>query len=192
MLILKGIKDMGRPPQTHVRLLSEEEAAELERLARATSVRADQQQRARAVLAVQQGQGFTQAAAAAGFRSGDSVALLVRRFNVQGLRALVIAPGRGRKATYTPVARAQIVACAQRSPDRTEDGGATWSLSLLQRALRGGGLPTVSRDTIRRVLQDAGSSYQRTRTWCPTGTALRKRKAGWVTVTDPDTEEKKR
>jgi hypothetical protein len=32
------------------------------------------------------------------------------------------------------------------------------------------------------VLQDAGSSYQRTRTWCPTGTAQRKRKSGVVTV----------
>ena len=40
------------------------------------------------------------------------------------------------------------------------------------------------------MLQDAGSSYQRTRTWCPTGTAQRKRKAGVVTVVDPQTEEK--
>ena len=45
--------------------------------------------------------------------------------------------------------------------------------------------------TIRRVLQDAGSSYQRTRTWCPTGTAQRKRKAGVVTVIDPHTEKKR-
>ena len=183
---------MGRPAQTQLRSLSREETIEVERLARATSGRADQQQRARAVLAVDQGQGFTQAAAATGYRSGDSVALVVRRFNTQGLRALTIAPGRGRKPTDTAAARAQIVACAQRAPDRTEDGGATWSLSLLQRTLRRSGLPTVSQDTIRRVLQDAGSSYQRTRTWCPTGTALRKRTAGWVTVTDPDTEEKKR
>jgi hypothetical protein len=45
--------------------------------------------------------------------------------------------------------------------------------------------------TIRRVLHDAGSSYQRTRTWCPTGTAQRKRKAGVVQVVDPQTEEKR-
>ena len=45
--------------------------------------------------------------------------------------------------------------------------------------------------TIRRVLEDAGSSYQRTRTWCPTGTALRKRQAGVVTVVDPQTEQKR-
>jgi hypothetical protein len=51
--------------------------------------------------------------------------------------------------------------------------------------------PKVGTSTIRRVLQDAGSSYQRTRTWCPTGTAQRKRKAGVVTVVDPQTEVKK-
>jgi hypothetical protein len=49
----------------------------------------------------------------------------------------------------------------------------------------------VGATTIRRVLQDAGSSYQQTRTWCPTGTAQRKRKAGVVTVVDPDTEAKR-
>ena len=42
-----------------------------------------------------------------------------------------------------------------------------------------------------RVLADAGSSYQKTRTWCPTGTAERKRKAGVVRVVDPRTEEKR-
>jgi hypothetical protein len=60
----------------------------------------------------------------------------------------------------------------------------------LQRSLRRGRFPTVGTSTIRRVLQDAGSSYQRTRTWCPTGTAQRKRKAGVVTVVDPQTEVK--
>jgi hypothetical protein len=64
-------------------------------------------------------------------------------------------------------------------------------LSTLQRALRRVGLPQVGATTIRRVLRDAGSSYQKTRTWCPTGTAERKRRAGVVTVVDPRTEEKR-
>src|SRR5205814_1126494 len=58
------------------------------------------------------------------------------------------------------------------------------------RRLRADGLATVGTSTIRRVVQRAGSSYQRTRTWCPTGTALRKRKAGVVRVVDPHTEQK--
>ena len=45
--------------------------------------------------------------------------------------------------------------------------------------------------TIRRALHAAGSSYQRSRTWCPTGTAVRQRKSGSVTVADPLAEQKR-
>jgi hypothetical protein len=83
------------------------------------------------------------------------------------------------------------VATAQRSPDRKTDGTATWSLSTLERTLRRGVFPRLGGSTIRRVLEEAGSSYQKTRTWCPTGTAERKRKSGIVRVTDPQTEQKR-
>jgi transposase len=71
------------------------------------------------------------------------------------------------------------------------DGTATWSLCTLERTVRREGLTSIGATTIRRVLQDAGSSYQRTRTWCPTGTAIRQRKAGPVQVVDPLTEQKR-
>jgi transposase len=83
---------------------------------------------------------------------------LVARFNAVGLAALDVAAGRGRKRTYDETARVQIVATAQRVPDRREDGSATWSWSLLLRALRQAGLPLISATTIRRVRQEAGSS----------------------------------
>ncbi len=81
----------------------------------------------------------------------------------------------------------------RRPPDREQDGTATWSLSTLQRALRRApdGLPSVSTWTIGQVLHDAGYTWQKSRTWCHTGTVLRKRKAGVVMVTDPETAEKK-
>jgi len=82
------------------------------------------------------------------------------------------------------------VATAQEQPRLREDQRATWSLATLQRRLRRDGLTRLGATTIRRVLQDAGSSYQRTRTWCPTGTALRTRKERVVTVRDPQTEKK--
>jgi hypothetical protein len=41
------------------------------------------------------------------------------------------------------------------------------------------------------VLRGAGYTFQRTRTWCPTGSAVRRRKAGVATVTDPDAAAKK-
>jgi transposase len=182
---------MASPPKEPLRPLSAAERAALDQLTHASSARVDRVQRARALVAVAAGQSFAAAARVAGCRSGTTVASLVMRFNRHGLSALDIAPGRGRRPTSAPAARAQIVATAQRAPDRKADGTGTWSLSTLERTLRREGLPQLGASTIRRVLEDAGSSYQRTRTWCPTGTAQRKRTAGVVTVVDPRTEEKR-
>jgi transposase len=181
-------------PQQHAALrpLTEDERIILERMAKAQHHRVDQVRRAHALLAVAQGHPFARAARQAGFRSGTTVANLIGRFNARGLAALPIAAGRGRRPTYAATARAQIVATAQRPPNRRSDGTATWSLSTLRRTLRRDGLLRVGTRTIRRVLQDAGSSFQRTRSWGPPGTAQRVRKTGGVTVVDPETEHKRR
>ena len=167
---------MAAPQREPLRALTGEEAAALERIGAASSERVDRARRATALLAVAGGASFAAAARRAGFRSPSAVAGLVRRFNRAGLTALTIAAGRGRTLTYDQAARAHVVATAQRAPERKADGTATWSLRTLQRALRRAGLPQVGATTIRRVLRDAGSSYQKTRTWCPTGTAERTRK----------------
>jgi transposase len=182
---------MPTPQREPLRRLSRAERAALQRIANGTSERVDQVRRATALLAVARTGVFIHAAREAGLHSGTTVADLVARFNQHGLAAVRIASGRGRRPTYPASARAQIVATAQRSPDRRTEGTATWSLSTLQRTLRRGSFPTLGTSTIRRMLHDAGSSYQRTRTWCPTGTAQRKRKAGVVTVVDPQTEVKR-
>ena len=182
---------MPSPQREPLRRLSRSERAALQRIVSSTSERIDHVRRAAALLAVARTGVFIQAAREAGLQSGTTVADLVARFNRHGLAAVHIAHGRGRRPTYTAAARAQMVATAQRSPNRRTDSTATWSLSTLQRTLRRQSFPTLGTSTIRRVLQDAGSSYQRTRTWCPTGTAQRKRKAGVVTVIDPHTEVKR-
>ena len=182
---------MATPQSERLRALTPAEQTAVERLARSSSERMDRVQRATALWAVAQGQGFAAAARQAGFASHTTVAELVARFNRQGLAALSIAAGRGRKPTYDATARARIVATAQRSPERKTDGTATWSLSTLKRTLRREAFPHLGATTIRRVLEAAGSSYQKTRTWCPTGTAERKRKSGIVRVSDPQTEEKR-
>jgi transposase len=174
-----------------VRPLTIAEQRELKAIVKASSERVDRVTRATALVAVAGGQSFSAAARAAGYRSPQAVTYLVRRFNQVGLAALGIAAGRGRRRTYDAAARGRIVATAQRPPERKADGTATWSLSTLARTLRREGLPHVGATTIRRVLREAGSAYQRTRTWCPTGTAQRKRKAGVVQVVDPQTEEKR-
>ena len=182
---------MATMQKERLRPLTVAEQRELGAIAKASSERVDRVKRATALLAVARGETFSAAAEAAGYRSIGAVTYLVRRFNRVGLDALEIAPGRGRRPTYGAAERARIVATAQRSPDRKADGTATWSLSTLERTVRREGLPRVGATTIRPMLHEAGSSYQRTRTWCPTGTAQRKRKAGEVQVVDPRTEEKR-
>jgi hypothetical protein len=49
----------------------------------------------------------------------------------------------------------------------------------------------VSRFTIARILHEAGLSWQKSRTWCETGAALRNRKSGVVRVSDLDAPAKK-
>jgi len=182
---------MGTPQKEQLRDLAETERAALRRIVQASSERVDRARRARALLTVAGGESFAAAAREAGLRSGTTVANLVARFNRQGLAALSIASGRGRKSTYDAGTRGRIVATAQTAPDRKMDGTATWSLSTLQKRLRKEGLERIGTNTIKRVLEDAGSSYQKTRSWCPTGTALRVRKSGVVTVVDPETEQKR-
>ncbi len=182
---------MARRQNEPLRSLSDSERQALVTVVKATSERVDRVRRARALLTVAETGSFADAAGQAGFRSVTTVTNLVHRFNQRGLDALTIAAGRGRRPTYDPTARAQIVRVAQSLPDRRADQTATWSLATLRRRVRREGLTAVGTSTIRRILQEAGSSYQRTRTWCPTGTAQRVRKSGVVTVVDPDTEEKK-
>jgi len=185
---------MPAQPKNPLRDLSGEERAELERVSRASSAPADMVLRAKVLLAVAGGAGYSQAARSVGRRSGDAVAHLVERFNAAGMAALTARHGGGPAVVYGPAERARIVAEFQRTPDREADGTATWSLSTLQRALRraADGFPTVSQPTILKALAEAGYSWQKDRSWCQTGTVLRKRKAGIVAVTDPQTDQKKR
>jgi transposase len=183
---------MAQPQKDPLRALSEQEEREVQRLVKATSERVDVVRRAKALLAVAAGQPFTQGAQRAGLKSGDGVGKLVKRFNEHGLAALSIAAGGGRKETYTSEQQARMLQEVQRTPDRREDQTATWSLSMLQQALRKTDLPHIAKETIRQVLHESGYSYQRTRTWCRTGYALRKRTSGTVTVYDLETPGKTR
>ena len=183
---------MSRRKSDPLHTLADAEVAALGQSARSQSAPAAEVARAKALLAVHSGLDCQKAAAAAGRLSGDAVSHLVARFNVEGLDAL-----RPRSAPprpeYTTLDRERILREASRTPAPERDGTATRSLSLLRDALRAApdGLPKVSTYTIWRVLHEAGITFQKTRTWCPTGTAQRVRKSGTVAVTDPDTEAKK-
>jgi len=189
-----GMQDMSRRRKDPLRALSADERHELTRLSRSRRAPAAQVARAAALLAVADGQSYVAAARRAGRRDGDTVAAWVARFNREGLAA--VRPSHGGRPTlrYGDEQQRRILAEARRAPDRERDGTAPWSLSTLQRALRRAedGLPTISTYTIWRTLQEAGLSWQKSRTWCTTGTVVRPRRhGGAVTVTDIDAAAKK-
>jgi transposase len=184
---------MSRRKKDPLRPLTDAERLELTRISRSQAAPAVQVARATMLLAVSRGDDYQRAALAAGRRSGDAVSHLVARFNVEGLTSLSPRHGGGQPRTYDSASRGRILQEVRREPTPEADGTATWSLSTLRGSLRSAsdGLPGVATSTIWQVLHEAGLSYQQSRTWCPTGAALRKRKSGTVVVTDPDAEPKK-
>jgi transposase len=176
-----------------LRPLSNSERRALEQLAHSHSAPALSVDRARALLAVSAGATYTEAARLVGRSVGDSIAVWVARFNQVGLAAVEREPGGRPPTQYGAAERDRILAEFRRPPDRERDGTARWSLNTLQRALRRApdGLPKVSTYTVWAVLHDAGITWQKDRTWCQTGMAIRKRKRGEVKVQDPDASPKK-
>src|SRR3954469_7983312 len=184
---------MSRHQTDPLRPLTADERKQLTRLSRSPSAPAAQVERARALLAIADGASYTAAAHLVGRRHTDTLPALVSRFTRDGLAAVRPGHGGGAQIRYGADAQQRILAEWARTPQREPDGTATWSLSLLQRALRQApdGLPKVSTFTIWRTLHEAGLSWQKSRTWCETGIAMRKRKHGVVRVSDPDAMAKK-
>jgi hypothetical protein len=184
---------MTRRQKDPLREVTEGERKYLERVSRSGSAPASHVGRAKAILAVAEGQSYTQAARSAGRKSGDAVSQLVSRFNQEGVQAIEPRHGGGPPVVYGEAERERIWREVRRQPDREKDGTATWSLKTLQRALREApdGLPAVSTYTIHTVLREAGWSWQRDGTWCETGKVKRKRKGEIVEIIDPDTRAKK-
>ena len=184
---------MPRHRKDALRTLTKEERDVLEQIARARSEPASHVARAKSLLAVAEGKTYGEAAQAAGRRSDDAISQLVSRFNQEGLVAIEPRHGGGPQPVYSITEQARIFAEARRTPDREQDGTASWSLSTLQQALRraGDGLPQVSTFTIWMTLRQAGWSWRQDRTWCDTGKVKRKRKDGIAEVNDPDATPKK-
>jgi transposase len=185
---------MSRRWKDPLRPLAADERIALTRLSRSPSAPAAQVERARALLAIADSASYTAAAHQIGRRHTETISAWVSRFNREGLAAVRPGHGGGARIRYGADAQQRILAEWARPPHREKDGTATWSLRLLQKALRQAddGLARVSTFTIWRILHEAGLSWQNSRTWCETGVVTRQRKhAGAVRVSDPDARAKK-
>jgi transposase len=190
---LPGGLPMTRRQKDPLRPLTDDEHDWLVGVARSQAESAVHVARAKALLAVANGESYTDAARAASRRSGEAVSHLVSRFNREGLAALEPRHGGGPVTIYADAERERILTEARRRPERERDGTATWSLTTLRRALRQApdGLPEVSTHTIWKTLKEAGFVWQKDRSWCESGVVERKRKGEVVEVMDPDAEPKK-
>jgi transposase len=184
---------MTRRKKDPLRNLTDQERLWLGRISRSQAEPAAHVARAKALIAVADGQSYTDAARAAGRRSGEAVSRLVSRFNREGIAAIEPRHGGGPPTIYADAQRERILAEVRHKPHRERDGTANWSLTTLQRALREApdGLPEVSTHTIWKTLKEAGFDWQRDRSWCETGVVERKRGGKVVEVIDPDATAKK-
>src|SRR6266568_180768 len=115
-----------------MRQLTQHEREEFSRKAISSSERMDVVKKAKAILAVADGFTLTEAGKQAEM-SREEISQLLKRFDQRGLEVLVIAPGRGRKPTYTTQDHEQILQEVQRHPNWETDQGIVWSLPLLQK-----------------------------------------------------------
>src|SRR3954447_4288118 len=118
---------MSRHQKDPLRPLSDAETRALARLSRSQSAPAAQVARARALLAVAEGQSYTKAAQLVGRHVGDTVARWVAGFNRGGLAALAPRHGGGHRVRYGAAEQRRVLAEVARAPDRARDGTAAWS-----------------------------------------------------------------
>ena len=185
---------MSRWQKDPLRPLRDAERTALARLSRSQGAPAAQVARARALLAVAEGQSYTAAAQLVGRQTGDTVARWVAGFNRDGLTALVPRHGGGHPIRYGEAEQKRILAEVARAPERARDGTATWSPNALRDALRRAedGLPGIGTYTIGRTLHAAGLSWRKGGTWGEAGGGGRKRgKEGLGTVINPGAAAKK-
>src|SRR5215217_3936768 len=109
---------MTRRKKDPLRKLTDQERLWLVRISRSQAEAAAHVSRAKALLAVADGESYTDAAKAAGRRSGEAVSRLVSRFNREGIAAVEPRHGGGPPIIYAEAERERILSEARRTPQR--------------------------------------------------------------------------
>src|SRR5829696_6715655 len=113
---------MSRHQKDPLRPLTADEREELTRLSRSLSAPATEVERARALLAIADGAGYTAAAHRVGRQHNETISAWVSRFNREGLAAVRPHHGGGPRIRYGAEAQQRILAEWARAPEREQDG----------------------------------------------------------------------
>jgi transposase len=152
-----------RPPSVFVRQLSPEEGQRLKRLSRRAK-HFSTRQRAGIVLASATQHSVPQIARM--WQTDERhVRRVIAEFNERGLDSLRPEFGGGRPRRITDAERERIVAVAGARPDSQGFAATRWSLRRLAAHLAEAEGICVSPAHLGRILDEAGLSFQRTRSW---------------------------
>ena len=160
----------GRRPARRI-VLTAEQRADLDRVARAPTSMQRAALRARIVLACADHDGARAVARAVGVAE-RTVRRWRQRFEHEGMAGLRDRPRPGHPPSIGPVARLEIIARACDVPAR-EHGQSGWTLDRLrERVLSDRVVPAISRSTVQRILERGDLKPHRIR--------------GWLHSTDPE------
>lgn len=156
---------MGRRPGVFVRPVSMEEGRRLQRISR-TAKDPVRLRRAIVVMMSAQGQSVSDITSLMQV-SADYVRDVIHAFNDRGFDALDPKWSGGRPRTISSQLREHICLIARTSPaDWKITSFSTWSLTkLAEHLVKQQVVPSVSRETLRRILREGKVSWQTTTTW---------------------------
>jgi transposase len=152
-----------RPPEVFVRALEPAEARRLKRLAtdgkhRSTRIRA-------MILLASATEMSAPEIARLYLTDADHVRKVIHEFNQRGFGALDPDYRGGRPRTTTPEVRDEIVSVARARPDTQGVALTRWSIEKLAVHLAEQQIAVISPTALRALLDAAGLSFQRTRSW---------------------------
>ncbi|WP_027944756.1 IS630 family transposase [Amycolatopsis taiwanensis] len=154
---------MARQPEVFVRDLSPEQAQRLVKITRSTRDRV-RLRRAGVVLASVQGRSASEIATM--FAATENyVREVIHAFNDSGFAALDPKWSGGRPPKFGPVARDLVCRIGRSDPQGLGLPFTGWSLTKLAAYLRQRHRLIISTESVRRILHEAGISWQRTKTW---------------------------
>jgi len=149
-----------------LRTLSADELVKLQDLLRAEKTPGAHFRRCRLIWLVAAGYSIAQASEYVGLHYTTAHGW-VKRFEAEGLDGLRTRPRSGRPRVYEVATEDLVVDLATSRPRDLGLHFTTWSLSKLARHLHEcEGLPGISHETVRNILQRRGLRFLTGRTWC--------------------------